>query len=379
MAKSVQLRDARPLERLQAHLNKLTSLLFARGAMICLSIEDDVPIALSGNIGMPGELSLDVESALFSGIPILDDGYYYEPVIFRNQPVGYLVLFRMGDEMPELARHLVEITSQVVSKELELADQTAALEYQNERVTRKQKQLEQAIAFKNNILALTTHDLRSPLSAISGFLEMMGETLQQWDTSSLDALREYHLALQKGVNNVNDMVEQLHEIALLELQRIELNLIKVDLNWVVQEVVDVLQGPAITKKQTLTMTRSKTPLYVEIDIPKMKRILFNLVGNAIKYTREGGRIDVGLFPELSQAVVYVKDNGIGIPSDKLNIIFEPFSKLKRHGTSGEASNGLGLFTSQYMAKLFKGIITVESALNEGSTFYLKLPTVTASF
>jgi signal transduction histidine kinase len=175
------------------------------------------------------------------------------------------------------------------------------------------------------------------------------------------------------------MVEQLHEIALLELQRIELNLIKVDLNWVVQEVVDVLQGPAITKKQTLTMTRSKNPLYVEIDIPKMKRILFNLVGNAIKYTREGGRIDVGLFSELSQAVVYVKDNGIGIPSDKLNIIFEPFSKLKRHGTSGEASNGLGLFTSQYMAKLFKGIITVESTLNEGSTFYLKLPTVTASF
>jgi signal transduction histidine kinase len=181
--------------------------------------------------------------------------------------------------------------------------------------------------------------------------------------------------MQSGLRSVNDMVEQLHEIGLLELERIDLAMIKVDITWIGQEVCDILQARAISKKQSLEFKRNEYPLYVEVDIPKIKRVLFNLVGNAIKYTHNGGRISVLVEKDLGMAVIRVSDTGIGIPKEKLGVIFEPFSKLKSRGTNGEASNGLGLFTANYMTRLFKGSISVVSQEGQGSTFTLRLPLV----
>jgi Signal transduction histidine kinase len=137
--------------------------------------------------------------------------------------------------------------------------------------------------------------------------------------------------------------------------------------------MDIMQVQAKNKHITLTFERSIKPVYVEVDLPKCKRILFNLIGNAIKYTQERGTVKVFVDSDTSLCKVHVKDSGIGINKDKIEAIFEPFRKLRNHGTSGEFSSGLGLFICNYMVRLFKGSIQVESELGVGSTFSMLLP------
>jgi len=367
---SVQLRDAEPLIRLERMLSHLVDITRSSCGAIMLSIEEDVPMALCGSFQLPATLTEKQENTLFSGDAIFIDDRFFHPVPYQHVVTGYIAL-----EAPEcdkkMLQHLLDSYAHLASKELELADQTAELQYQNEIVSRKQKQLEEAIAFKNNILSLTTHDLRSPLNAVMGFLDMMDEHIKEQKAD--DEIKDFHKRINRGINDIADLVEQLNEIALLELQRIELKPIKVDLNWIAQEVVDVMQGPAVKKKHTLNLHRDTHPLFVEVDIPKAKRILFNLISNAVKYTPSGGIIDVNLFRDQGMAHAEIVDNGIGIPEEKQKAIFEPFHKIQGKGTNGEKATGLGLFVSNYFVELFKGSISVESEPGEGASFTLHLP------
>ena len=379
VAKSVQLRDAKPLITLEQLITELVQKIDAEGGFIALSAEDDVPIAVHGNVSLPLTIPRQEEHNLFSGDPVLIQEHLCYPFSKNNFVVGFIALRIGGFGLDESHKHLIDVYATLASKELELADKTAKLQYQNEKVSRKQRQLEQAISFKNNILSLTTHDLRSPLNAVMGYLEMLEDEMGEDEVDEIPNLHDYKNKIKTGVSNISDLIDQLNEIALLELQRIELNLIKVDLNWVVQEVCDVMQGPAVAKSQNLLFTRHDKPLYAEVDIPKAKRILFNLVGNAIKYTEEGGDIEIWLEEQKSMAHIFIKDNGIGIPDEKLKAIFEPFKKINQKGTNGEVSTGLGLFTSNYMARLFKGSITVDSQEQKGSVFCVHLPIASLGF
>lgn len=367
-AHAVQVRDAEPLIALENALKKLMAQTAAKGGAVFLSVEDDVPLAFVPPFPLELHLKSEEEDALFSGSLCETSEALCVPIEINQFVVGYIAL---NASPTETVKHLMGVYACLMAKELELANQTATLRYQNESISRKQKQLEQVIGFKNNILSLTTHDIRSPLSAVLGFLDMLeqGVRHQQPMDYKLDLLKR----IRFGLSNVADLVDQLNEIALLELQRIELNLIKVDLNWLAQEVCDVMHGPAMAKKHQLVFKRSEKPLYVEVDIPKAKRVLFNLINNAIKYTTTGGKIEVSLFQEKRMAHVCVKDNGIGIPKHKQEAIFEPFHKINQYGTSGESATGLGLFTSSYFVQLFKGSISVDSDPGQGSTFTVHLP------
>ncbi len=368
--KAVEVRDAKPLNKLQQLIEDLCKRTDAAGGCIMLSAEEDVPLAVSGSMPVPVPMSHDDEKTILNGEAQPDYPHSIHPIFHHDHVVGYIAL-READTNSGFYCDLVDAYSQLAGKELELADKTAKLQYQNEKITRKQKQLEQAINFNNNILSLTTHDLRSPLNAVKGYLELMETSLNA--DQNVHQLSDYHLQISKGIGNISDLVDQLNEIAMLELRRIELNLVKVDLNWVVQEVCDVMQGPALNKGQNLKLMRCEKPLHVEVDIPKAKRIIFNLLSNAIKYTRYDGDINVDLSEQKGTARVSIQDNGIGIPKSRINEIFEPFQKLQHKGTRGESSTGLGLFVSSYLTRLFKGSLTVESEENRGSMFYLNLP------
>ena len=366
-AHTVQVRDAEPLIALEGQLSQLLKCSKASGGAVFLSVDEDVPLAILGDFPFEIHFTEEEEEKLFCGELVRIRHYTFTPIKIQGFIVGFLALSGVQSDFFEIAK----VYAQLMAKELELANQTAKLKYQNESISRKQKQLEQAINFKNNILSLTTHDIRSPLTAVIGYLDMLDQGIKQQQKTEF--LADLHKRIKSGVSNVADLVDQLNEIALLELQRIELNFIKVDLNWIAQEVCDVMQGPALTKKHQLLFKRCDFPLYVEVDIPKIKRVLFNLIQNAIKYTPTGGIIEISLSKEKRMAHVIVKDNGIGIAKEKQEAIFEPFHKLNQFGTNGESATGLGLFTSNYFISLFKGSITVDSTPQEGSEFTVHLP------
>ncbi len=368
--KSVQLRDAAPLMNLEKLVNTLAEALKSDLVILTLSLEEDVTIASSSDNRQPISLSKEEEELIFSGEPIYVGDHYCVPYTHRNFYVGYLAVLVNQLELDDKAISLIHTFSSMVGKDLEMADMNAKLQIQNDKIRQKQKRLEEVIAFKNNVLSITTHDLRSPLTAVLGYLEMMEKELVP---NGNHDLRQYHAMVQMGVNNMADLVNQLNDIVLIDLNKIELNLVKVDLNWIAEEVFDLMQGAAHAKDQELLFHRYDTPLYSEVDISKAKRILFNLISNALKYTPRGGSIEISLDYDEDTALIHVRDNGMGIEKEKQKSIFEPFYKVSESGTEGEPSTGIGLFTCYYLSRLFDGSVFVSSDKGKGATFTLRLP------
>lgn len=372
-ANNVQIRDAEPLERITSYLVAMVNDSGAIGATAMLVADDEVPLAIADDL--IDELTLDIhsENVLFNGQIVRYGEKVYVPIYSKHLVVGYVRLRHENEaHINNLYLSLFEAYGKLISKELELANTVAELGFRNESVERKQRELESVISLKNNILSVTTHDLRNPIAAIQGYSELLEDTIKVGNTVDEDA-ELFMNNIKKSASAMGELVEQLNEVALLELNQLDIQSVRVDINWLVDEVMDIMQVQAKNKHITLTFERSSKPVYVEVDLPKCKRILFNLIGNAIKYTHERGTVKVFVDSDTSLCKVHVKDSGIGINKDKIEAIFEPFRKLRNHGTSGEFSSGLGLFICNYMVRLFKGSIQVESEPGVGSTFSMLLP------
>jgi signal transduction histidine kinase len=285
--------------------------------------------------------------------------------------VGYMRI-RLASKADTKNEGLYAMTAKLISKELELAHSIAELAYQNEQISRKQRELQEVINLKNNILSVTTHDLKNPIAAIQGFTDLLQDNIRAGNIVEEES-EAFMKNIRKGITNVSELVQQLNEVALLELNQLEIQSVTVDINWLLREEADLLKVQSDKKQQHFFVELSDLPIYVEVDLPKCKRIIFNIIGNAIKYTPERGTIRIWTESDQSICKIHVKDSGIGIPQNKIDSIFEPFRKLRSRGTSGEFSSGLGLFISNYLVRLFKGSIQVESEPGHGSTFSILLP------
>ena len=237
----------------------------------------------------------------------------------------------------------------------------ASQAYWSYRTTRQLKQqLEESTAAKLRFFTQVSHDLRTPLTLVAGPLEHVLEgPLSADQQQTLLMARRNVTVLQQLVNNI------------LDFRRIEsgnrpLNASRFDLPAAVQEWMGGFSGTS----QSLTY-EGLPALTVEADMRLVERVLFNLLGNAIKHTRPDGHITVSVKQEGASAVLSVADDGDGIPPEKLPYIFEEFYK------ANESSNGtgIGLALIKAVAELHKGSVSVESTLGMGSTFTLRLPLV----
>ena len=223
-----------------------------------------------------------------------------------------------------------------------------------------QRKLEESTAAKLKFFTQVSHDLRTPLTLVAGPLEHVLEgPLSADQQQTLLMARRNVTVLQQLVNNI------------LDFRRIEsgnrpLNASRFDLPAAVQEWMGGFSGTS----QSLTY-EGFPALTVEADMRLVERVLFNLLGNAIKHTRPDGHITVSVKQEGASAVLSVADDGEGIPPEKLPYIFEEFYK------ANESSNGtgIGLALIKAVAELHKGSVSVESTLGKGSTFTLRLPLV----
>ena len=223
-----------------------------------------------------------------------------------------------------------------------------------------QRKLEESTAAKLKFFTQVSHDLRTPLTLVAGPLEHVLEgPLSADQQQTLLMARRNVTVLQQLVNNI------------LDFRRIEsgnrpLNASRFDLPAAVQEWMGGFSGTS----QSLTY-EGFPALTVEADMRLVERVLFNLLGNAIKHTRPDGHIIVSVKQEGASALLSVADDGEGIPPEKLPYIFEEFYK------ANESSNGtgIGLALIKAVAELHKGSVSVESTLGKGSTFTLRLPLV----
>jgi PAS domain S-box-containing protein len=245
-----------------------------------------------------------------------------------------------------------------------------AAEAQAVEDARRLAEAETANRTKSQFLTALSHELRTPLNAIGGYLDLLTlgvhGPLNEEQQRALDRIR----ASQR---HLLGLITDLLDFSRLEAGRVRYDVSEVHLADVADAVRPLVEPLAAARSISLEWQERDESVVAWADRPRSEQILLNLVTNAIKYTQFGGHVIVRHFVRDDRAALEVDDNGIGIPENQMEAIFEPFTQLGRSLTSAHEGAGLGLAISRDLARGMGGDLTVRSVAGDGSTFTLSLP------
>ncbi len=228
--------------------------------------------------------------------------------------------------------------------------------------------LEEAVRRKDAFLATLAHELRNPLAPMRNGLEILRLTLGDGEHAA-----STQRLLERQVAHMTRLIDDLLDVSRIRLGKLTLRVASVDLHRVVEEALATNEAALQDAGHEMVRALSDVPLTICADEDRVTQVVSNLVNNAIKYTPRGGRIHVSLGMEAGDAVIRVRDNGVGIEPDKLEHVFELFAQLPQGGAS-TAGLGIGLALVRQLVELHKGTVVAESAgLGSGSTFTVRLP------
>ncbi len=224
---------------------------------------------------------------------------------------------------------------------------------------------------RNRFFSIISHDLKNPFSGILGLAEMLAQ-----DASKLSTEEVQHTGqvMHKSAKVLYELLENLLEWSRSQIGTIEFRQHPLDLNDYIEKSISIYQLKA-DQKQISLRSFINTNSKVFADNYMLNTILRNLIGNAIKFTPEGGVILVGATTceDSSMVKLFVKDSGIGIPEDSKEKIFRLDTKFVRTGTNQEVGTGLGLILTKELVEKHRGSIWFESEEGKGTTFYFTLP------
>ncbi len=279
-----------------------------------------------------------------------------QAVLINAIPVGQII-GRLREALKELQRHQQHLESLVDQRTHELVQ--------------ARDQAESANRAKSAFLANMSHELRTPLSVILASSSLLSESDPTADQ------RETIGAIGRSGEHLLGLIDDVLDVAKIEAGKEELAIAASDLISTVRTVVAMMRGRAEEKHLALVYDQApEVPRYVRVDAPKLRQILINLLGNAIKFTREGTvklRLSAQLADEPGRArfCFDIEDSGVGIPRHDLGRIFEPFERVRNAGPQKGA--GLGLTITRRFVELMGGTLLVESEVDRGSRFVVELP------
>jgi signal transduction histidine kinase len=285
------------------------------------------------------------------------------PLLREGAIIGSLSLNRHtpGEFPPEAVEVLKTFATQ------------SALAIQNARLFReiadKSRQLEVASQHKSEFLANMSHELRTPLNAIIGFSEVLAEKMFG-DVNAKQA--EYLQDILESGRHLLSLINDILDLSKIEAGHMELEPADFDLPGAIDNALTLVRERATRRGITLGRTIDERLGIVHGDERKVKQILLNLLSNALKFTPEGGRVDVGAGRHDEVAEVSVADTGIGIAPADQEAVFEEFRQVGAAERKAEGT-GLGLALSRKFVELHGGTIWVQSEPGRGSTFTFTLP------
>lgn len=246
---------------------------------------------------------------------------------------------------------------------------TQLIEEQKSEILNKNSELNELNAAKDKFFSIIAHDLRNPFNAIIGLTDILLLSLHELDIQKL----------QKTLENIKGSSQQAHELLenLLLWARSQTGTISfrpepLDLKVQVEESIELVAGQAARKNISI-IAEYKTDGLISGDLNMMNTILRNLLTNALKFTRRNGEVRVGILQEDRFCILSIKDNGIGIPADKIQHLFSIDTAHKTKGTDQEPGTGLGLILCKEFIEKHGGRIEVESEAGKGSEFRLIIP------
>lgn len=231
---------------------------------------------------------------------------------------------------------------------------------------RMSKDLAQATAARRRMTADIAHDLRTPLTVITGYLEALRDEV-------LTPTPKRFAMMYDETQHLLHMVEDLHTLSLADAGELTLNREPIAPSSLLQHVADTFQHSAQQQEITLRVESEPDLPEIQIDHKQMVRTLSNLVSNALRYTPAGGSIRLRARQEVNEIVLEVADNGSGIEEHELNNIFERFYRTDTSRTLETGGSGLGLAIVRSLVEAHGGSVSVSSTLGQGTTFSIRLP------
>lgn len=288
------------------------------------------------------------------------------PIVFKGEIIGTLLLRtkRRDGGFSEREAELCRIIANSAASAIRNASLFEKLEEKSMELEAANKRLLELDRLKSSFLAMAAHELRTPLSLISGYLEMVLEGVAgPLDPKQGDFLK---IALENSTGLAR-ILEEMLDISVIESGKVSLDLEPWDMDELINGVILLVEGDA--GKKGISVEANVEKVSVNIDGKRIKQVLINLLTNAIKFTPAGGEIIVEIEDGGNELTVSVSDTGRGIPEEEIDRVFDEFYR----GSSQEVGSGLGLPICKRIIDMHGGRIWVESMVGEGSTFYFTLP------
>jgi signal transduction histidine kinase len=279
----------------------------------------------------------------------------------------------------EKARELEALNVTLAQANSELAQANRTLQGEVAERERAQEALEAADRRKDDFLAMLSHELRNPLAAIQGAIELM--QLKKLDDTQLVWARD---VLARQNRHLSRLIDDLLDVSRITRGKLTLHTEPVELREVIEHALETVRPLMESRRHRLTVSLSNVPLHVRGDAVRLSQVMCNLLTNAAKYTDEGGKVELTLASEAGsgsgndQAIIRVQDNGRGITNEVLSRLFEPSTHEERLNSGEHGGLGIGLIVVRGLVQMHGGSVEARSeGAGSGSVFTVRLPLLTA--
>ncbi|MGD9202830.1 MAG: ATP-binding protein, partial [Chitinispirillia bacterium] len=300
----------------------------------------------------------------------LDDLLYIIlPLYFKDKPLGFIILGMSA--LSYFNGIIYEVIRGLISSSLQRASDLHDLEKTQLQLEKKAKEANDANMAKSQFLRNISHEIRTPLTGILGFTDAIK------NEADISKIKQYATTIENESNKLIELINQLLDFSKIDSGKLEIQNTRFNLHDTLKMINDAYRQHSVIKKLHYTSNISNdVPTYVQGDSLRLRQILVNLIGNAMKFTNTGSvSINVSIDKETVKELFLhfkISDSGIGIPKEKLTTIFDPFVQVENSNTRKFGGSGLGTAISKQLVTIMGGKIGVESTLNKGSTFWFTI-------